>query len=145
MRRLPGENLRDDCVGETTQGGSGSVMVWTGICCGGKTPLVVPDGNFNLVVYQDILDNHYLLHARRDYGNNFRLQDDTALPHRTVAVREFLDAEGLQLFPVPAYYPYMNPIEHAWDAVGRAITSGMLWPLTASTSSLTAYRDVSTH
>ena len=31
VRRLPGENLRDDCIHETTQGGGGSVMIWAGI------------------------------------------------------------------------------------------------------------------
>ena len=31
VRRLRGENLRDDCVRETNQWGGGSVMVWAGI------------------------------------------------------------------------------------------------------------------
>lgn len=121
VRRLPGENLRDDCVRETTQGGGGSVMVWARIHYGGKTPLVAPNGNVNAVVYRDILENHCLPHARRVYGNNFQLQDDNARPHRAAAVREFLDTEGVQQLPWPAYSPDMNPIEHAWDALGRAI------------------------
>jgi hypothetical protein len=56
VRRLRGENLRDDCIQESTQGGGGSVMVWAGIHYGGKTSLVVPDGNINAVVYLDILE-----------------------------------------------------------------------------------------
>jgi hypothetical protein len=121
VRRLRGENLRDDCIQESTQGGGGSVMVWAGIHYGGKTSLVVPDGNINAVVYLDILENHCLPHARRVYANNFRLQDDNATPHRAAVVRHFLEAEGVEQIPWPACSPDMNPIEHAWDALGRAI------------------------
>lgn len=121
VRRLRGENLREDCVQESRQGGGGSVMVWGGIHHGGKTSLVVPEGNLNAVVYRDILENHCLPHARRVYGNNFRLQDDNATPHRAGAVRHFLEAEGVEQLPWPACSPDMNPIEHAWDTLGRAI------------------------
>uniref|UniRef100_A0A3B4T2P6 Tc1-like transposase DDE domain-containing protein n=1 Tax=Seriola dumerili TaxID=41447 RepID=A0A3B4T2P6_SERDU len=40
---------------------------------------------------------------------------------RAAAVRESLDAEGVQQMSWPACSPDMNPIEHAWDALGRAI------------------------
>ncbi len=130
VRRLPGENLRDDCIHETTQGGGGSVMIWAGIHYEGKTPLVVPDGNVNAVVYRDILEYHCLPHARRVYGHNFRLQDDNARPHRAAAVREFLEAEGVEQLPWPACSPDMNPIEHAWDALGRAINDRDVIPQT---------------
>ena len=66
-------------------------MIWAGIHYGGKTPLVVPDGNVNAAAYRDILEFHCLPYARRVYGHNFRLQDDNARPHRATAVREFLE------------------------------------------------------
>ena len=128
VRRLAGENLRDDCIHETTQGGGGSVMIWAGIHYGGKTPLVVPDGNVNAAAYRDILEFHCLPYARRVYGHNFRLQDDNARPHRAAAVREFLEAEGVVQLPWPACSPDMNPIEHAWDALGRAINDREVIP-----------------
>ena len=121
VRRLRGENLRDDCVQESRQGGGGSVMVWGGIHHGGKTELVVPEENVNAAMYRDILENHCLPHARQVYGNNFRLQDDNARPHRANAVRQFLEAEGVEQLEWPACSPDMNPIEHAWDVIGRAI------------------------
>uniref|UniRef100_A0A8C4NNY5 Tc1-like transposase DDE domain-containing protein n=1 Tax=Eptatretus burgeri TaxID=7764 RepID=A0A8C4NNY5_EPTBU len=46
---------------------------------------------------------------------------DNARPHRAAAVREFLEAEGVEQLPWPARSPDMNPIEHAWGALGRAI------------------------
>ena len=83
--------------------------------------MAAPKGNFNTVVYRNILERHCLPYARRVYGNNFQLQDDNARPHRARLVREFLDAEDVQQMPWPACSPDMNPIEHAWDALGRAI------------------------
>ncbi|XP_072167945.1 uncharacterized protein [Diadema setosum] len=56
VRRLAVESILDDCVHETTQGGGGSVMVWAGIHYGGKTPLVVPDGNGVFVVVVVVVD-----------------------------------------------------------------------------------------
>uniref|UniRef100_A0A8C4GWG2 Uncharacterized protein n=1 Tax=Dicentrarchus labrax TaxID=13489 RepID=A0A8C4GWG2_DICLA len=62
LESVCGANLHDDCIQETTQGGGSSVMVWAGIHYGGKTPLVVLDGNVNAVVNRDILENHCLPH-----------------------------------------------------------------------------------
>ena len=45
-------------------------MIWAGIHYGGKTPLVVPDGNVNAAAYRDILEFHCLPYARRVYGHN---------------------------------------------------------------------------
>ena len=113
MRRLPGENLRDDCIRETTQGSGRFVMVMAGVnyICG-NTPLVVPYENVNVIVYQEIWDDHCLPHARRVYGNNSRLQDENARQHRAAAVRKFLDAERMQQLPWHAYSPDMSPSEH---------------------------------
>ncbi|CAK6950901.1 hypothetical protein CRYPA_351 [Scomber scombrus] len=86
VQRLRGKKLRDDCIQETTQADGGSVMVWAGIHYGGKTALVVLDGNVSAVVYREILENHCFPHARRVYGNNFRLQDDNARANRAAAV-----------------------------------------------------------
>uniref|UniRef100_A0A8D3ALG7 Tc1-like transposase DDE domain-containing protein n=1 Tax=Scophthalmus maximus TaxID=52904 RepID=A0A8D3ALG7_SCOMX len=49
------------------------------------------------------------------------MQKDNARPHRAAAVREFLDAEGVHQMPWPACSHDMNPIEHAWDALGQAL------------------------
>uniref|UniRef100_A0A3Q3W1M3 Transposase Tc1-like domain-containing protein n=1 Tax=Mola mola TaxID=94237 RepID=A0A3Q3W1M3_MOLML len=111
MWRLRGENLPDDCIQETTPGGGGSVMVSARFHYGGETPLVVLDENVKSFVCWDILENHCLPHARKVYWNNFRLQDYNTRAHRVAAVREFLDAEGVQPVPWPAFSPDTNPIE----------------------------------
>ena len=121
VRRLQGERLRDDCIQETVQGGGGSVMIWGGIHYGGRTPLVVPEGNVNAVVYRDILQNVCIPHARAVYGANFVLQDDNATPHRARIINTFLETEGVTRIGWPSRSPDMNPIEHIWDDMGRAL------------------------
>ena len=72
-------------------------------------------------MHRDILENHCLINARRVYRDNFRLQNDNARLHRAAVVGEFPDEEEVQQIPWPSCSPDMNPIEHAWDALGQAI------------------------
>ena len=102
-------------------------MALAGIQYGGKTALVVPHENVKAIMYRDILENHCLPHARRVYKDNFRLQGDNARPHRAAMMRKFLDEEEVQQIAWPSCSPEMNPIEHAWDALGRAINKGTIF------------------
>nr|CAH7725867.1 unnamed protein product [Callosobruchus chinensis] len=47
--------------------------------------------------------------------------DDNARPHRTRAVQQALENGNIVRLEWPAMSPNMNPIEHVWDYVSRAI------------------------
>ncbi|GFT93831.1 transposable element Tcb1 transposase [Trichonephila clavipes] len=55
--------------------------------------------------------------------------DDNATCHRTLAVQDCLDSEGIQRLVWPARSPDLNPIEIVWDALGRQV-AGRNYPPT---------------
>ena len=63
----------------------------------------------------------YVRLFRGAVGPEFIFIDDNARPHRVLMVDEYLESEDIQRMAWPASSPDLNPIEHAWDALGRAI------------------------
>ncbi|GFV82051.1 transposable element Tcb1 transposase [Trichonephila clavipes] len=55
--------------------------------------------------------------------------NDNATCHRTLAVQDCLDSEGIQRLLWPARSPDLNPIENVWDALGRQV-AGRRYPPT---------------
>ncbi|GFW93211.1 transposable element Tcb2 transposase [Trichonephila clavipes] len=107
-----------------------SIMVWAGIRINGRTRLhVVANGTMTGQRYIDeVLLPHVRL-FRGAVGDKFVFMDDNATCHRTLAVQDFLDSEGIQRLVWPARSPYLNPIENVWDALGRQV-AGRNYPPT---------------
>ena len=69
---------------------------------------------------QNVIDP-IILPLRNEIGEHFVFMDDNARPHRTRAVREVLGNGNVTRLDWPAMSPDMNPIEHVWDYMTRAI------------------------
>ncbi|GFX73059.1 transposable element Tcb2 transposase [Trichonephila clavipes] len=105
-------------------------MVWAGIMINGRTRLhVVANGTMTGQRYIDeVLLPHVRL-FRGAVGDKFVFMDDNATCHRTFAVQDCLDSEGIQRLVWPARSPDLNPIENVWDALGRQV-AGRNYPPT---------------
>ncbi|GFW65624.1 transposable element Tcb1 transposase [Trichonephila clavipes] len=88
-----------------------SIMVWAGIMINGRTRLyVVANGT---MTGQRYIDEVLLPHVRLFRGadsDKFVFMDDNATCHRTLAVQDCLDSEGIQRLVWPARFPDLNTI-----------------------------------
>ncbi|GFV57672.1 transposable element Tc1 transposase [Trichonephila clavipes] len=105
-------------------------MVWAGIVINGRTRLhVVANGT---MTGQRYIDEDLFPHVRRfrgAVGDKFVFMDDNATCHRTLAVQDCLDSEGIQRLVWSARSPDLNLIENLWDALGRQV-AGRNYPPT---------------
>lgn len=125
------ERFAPVCVAEHDRYGKGSVMVWAGISMHGKTVLhVIENGTLTAVRYcNEILDVYVRPYAGA-IGPDFILMDDNARPHRANITNQFLENATIERMDWPARSPDMNPIEHAWDMLQKAVSARPVQPTT---------------
>ena len=111
--------------------GGGSVMVWEGISAQGKTDLhVIDNGTLMAERYvNEILDVHVHPYAGA-IGPDFILKDDNARAHRARITNRYLEQAAIVRLDWPARSPDLNPIEHAWNMLQKAISSRQVQPAT---------------
>ncbi|GFU93146.1 transposable element Tc1 transposase [Trichonephila clavipes] len=59
-------------------------------------------------------------------GDKFVFMDDKATCHRTLAVQDCLDSEGIQRLSMASAFSDLNPIENVWDALGGKLLRSKL-------------------
>ncbi|GFS86074.1 transposable element Tcb2 transposase [Trichonephila clavipes] len=128
--RESGTAYRPENIQEKDRYPTCSIMVWAGIMINGRTRLhVVANGTMTGQRYIDeVLLPHVRL-FRGAVGDKFVFMDNNATCHRTLAVQDCLDSEGIQRLVWPARSPDLNPIENMWDALGRQV-AGRNYPPT---------------
>ncbi|GFU90028.1 transposable element Tcb2 transposase [Trichonephila clavipes] len=128
--RESGTAYRPENIQEKDRYPTCRIMVWAGIMINGRTRLhVVANGTMTGQRYIDeVLLPHVRL-FRGAVGDKFVFMDDNATCHRTLAVQDCLDSEGIQCLVWPARSPDLNPIENVWDVLGRQV-AGRNYPPT---------------
>ncbi|GFW65234.1 transposable element Tcb2 transposase [Trichonephila clavipes] len=128
--RESGTAYRPENIQENDRYPTCRIMVWISIMINGHTRLhVVTNGTMTGQRYIDeVLLPHVRL-FRGAVGDKFVFMEDNATCHRTLAVQDCLDREGIQRLVWPARSPDLNPIENVWDALGRQV-AGRKYPPT---------------
>ncbi|GFV92261.1 transposable element Tc1 transposase [Trichonephila clavipes] len=128
--RESGTAYRSENIQEKHRYPTCSIMVWAGIMINGRTRLhVVANGTMRGQRYIDEVLLPYVRLFLGAVGDKFVFMDDNATCHRTLAVQDCLDSEGIQRLVWPARSPDLNPIQNVWDALGRHV-SGRNYPPT---------------
>ncbi|GFV04013.1 transposable element Tcb2 transposase [Trichonephila clavipes] len=132
--RESGTAYRPENIQEKDRYPTCSIMVWAGIMINGCTRLhVVANGTMTGQRYIDeVLLPHVRL-FRGTVGDKLVFMDDNATCHRTLAVQDCLDSEGIQCLVWPARSPELNPIENVWDALGRQVAGRNYRPTNKNT------------
>ncbi|GFU68596.1 transposable element Tcb2 transposase [Trichonephila clavipes] len=128
--RESGTAYRPENIQEKDRYPTCSIMVGAGIMINGRTRLhVVANGTMTGQRYIDeVLLPHVRL-FRGAVGDKFVFMDDNATCHRTLAVQDCLDSEGIKRLVWLARSPDLNLIENVWDALGRQV-AGRNYPPT---------------
>uniref|UniRef100_A0A914MWW3 Transposase n=1 Tax=Meloidogyne incognita TaxID=6306 RepID=A0A914MWW3_MELIC len=136
IRRPVGTRYKLKYTKATVKFQGGNIMVWGCICRDFVGPLVRIVGTMNAIQYRDILEEHMLPMAQERMPPNWHFQQDGDPKHTSqlmmgkrirrenggwMRLLSWFRQNNVSVLKWPAYSPDLNPIEHMWGRVKRAL------------------------
>ncbi len=115
VRRRPGKEYLPECVNTTMKHGGCGFMVWGYFARNGVGRLHKVEGNIDAQHYLKILK--YCVVPSGDQPVIF--QQDNAPCHTAKVVKEWADANAVDILSWPGNSPDLNPVENVWDYLAR--------------------------
>nr|CAH7769248.1 unnamed protein product [Callosobruchus chinensis] len=94
---------------------------WRNVLFSGESRFGLVSGTMTGAYHLQNSVNAIVQPLRNEIGDQFIFMDDNARFHRTRAVQQALENGNIARLEWPVMSPDMNPIEHVWDYVSRAI------------------------
>ena len=101
-------------------------MIWAGMWHGGRTAVIIINGNLNSERYKNEILLPVVTPTVREKSLIF--QDDNARPHRGRIAKSAIASANIRTLPWPSRSPDLSPIEHAWDELGRRVRDAYFQP-----------------